>query len=77
MSEFIRVSEEGLGLEVPEGNYDTLVEIMGHLKAVKDRQATTDVMFEPLKETIELLSSYNQDMSEEVHQQVEVNQNRK
>ena len=45
---------------------------MGHLLAVKDRQATTDNMFEPLKETIELLQSYDQVMSDAVHQQLEV-----
>ena len=55
-----------------EGDYDGLVEIMGHLIAVKDRQATTDVMFEPLKQTIELLASYDQEMSDETHQQLEV-----
>ena len=61
-------------MEVPEGNYDALVDVMGHLKAVKERQATTDVMFDPLKETIELLASYSQEMSEEIHQQLEVSE---
>ena len=45
---------------------------MGHLMAVKDRQSATDNMFEPLKETIELLQSYDHAMSDEVHQQLEV-----
>jgi dynein heavy chain len=40
--------------------------------AVKDRQAATDNMFEPLKETIELLQSYDHVMSDAVHQQLEV-----
>ncbi len=55
-----------------EGDYDGLVEVMGHLIAIKDRQPTTDVMFEPLKQTIELLASYDQEMPDEVHQQLEV-----
>ena len=44
---------------------------MGHLVAVKDRQATTDDMFEPLKQTIELLKTYEQEMPEEVHMQLQ------
>ena len=55
-----------------EGDYDGLVGVMGHLMAVKDRQATTDTMFEPLKETLELLQSYDQVLPDEVHQQLEV-----
>ena len=46
--------------------------VMHHLLAVKDRQATTDAMFEPLKEMIELLKIYGQEMNDEVHQQLEV-----
>lgn len=59
-------------MEVEEGNYDGLVDVMYHLMAVKDRQASTDVMFEPLKETVELLSSYTQETPEDVLQQLEV-----
>jgi len=44
---------------------------MGHLIAVRDRQAATDEMFEPLKATIELLKTYSQEMSEDVHQQLQ------
>lgn len=66
------MASSGLNVEIQDGDYDGLVGVMGHLMAVKDRQATTDVMFEPLKETIELLHSYDQVMSDEVHQQLEV-----
>ena len=45
---------------------------MGHLLNVRDRAATTDEMFEPLKQTIDLLKSYDHEMSEEVHQQLQV-----
>ena len=45
---------------------------MGHLMAVKDRQTVTDEMFEPLKQTIELLKTYGQEMPEEVHTQLQV-----
>ena len=72
MKEFIKVTDEGLRIEVVDGDYNGLVECMGHLMAVKDRQATTDEMFEPLKQTIELLKTYNQEMPEEVHTQLQV-----
>ena len=54
-----------------EGDFDGLVKCMGHVIAVKDRQATTDEMFEPLKQTIELLHQYGQELSDEVHQQLQ------
>ena len=72
LEEFIKVAKSGLSVEIGEDDYDGLVGVMGHLMAVKDRQATTDNMFEPLKETIELLQSYDQVMSDAVHQQLEV-----
>lgn len=70
--EFIKIADVGLAQEVEEGDYDGLVAVMGHLMAVKDRQATTDEMFEPLKQTIELLKTYGQELPEEVHMQLQV-----
>ena len=72
LQEFIKVASSGLTTEVEEDDYDGLVGVMGHLLAVKDRQASTDTMFEPLKETLELLQSYDQVLPDEVHQQLEV-----
>lgn len=40
--------------------------------AVKERQQTTDNIFDPLKQTIELLKNYDQEMSDEVHQLLQV-----
>ena len=71
LSDFIKVADHGLTKPVEEGDYDGLVEVMGHLMAVKERQATTDEMFEPLKQTIELLKTYDQEMPEEVHMQLQ------
>lgn len=73
LSEFIHFADEGLTKPVEEGDYDGLVNIMGNLGAVRERLAATDEMFEPLKQTIELLKTYNQEMPEEVHSQLEVN----
>lgn len=49
-----------------------MVEVMGHLATLKERQSSTDDMFEPLKQTIELLKSYEQELPETVFKQLEV-----
>ena len=72
LAEFIKVTDVGLTKDVAEGDYNGLVDVMGHLMAVKDRTATTDEMFEPLKHTIELLRSYDQELSEETHSLLQV-----
>uniref|UniRef100_H2ZKA8 AAA+ ATPase domain-containing protein n=1 Tax=Ciona savignyi TaxID=51511 RepID=H2ZKA8_CIOSA len=71
LKEFIKVADLGLSKPIEEGDYDGLVECMGHLMAVRDRADATDVMFEPLKQTIELLKAYDQEMSEDVHLQLQ------
>lgn len=58
---------------VPEGNYEALVTVMGYLMNVKDRTVTTDDMFQPLTETIELLKFYDMDIPEEVNVLLQVN----
>lgn len=57
----------GLLQPVPEGDYDALIAVMGYLMNVKDRALTTDDMFQPLTETIELLKFYDMDIPEEVN----------
>uniref|UniRef100_A0A8C3LCE3 Dynein axonemal heavy chain 9 n=1 Tax=Chrysolophus pictus TaxID=9089 RepID=A0A8C3LCE3_CHRPC len=71
LEEFIKVTDEGLSKKVEKGDYNGLVEIMGHLMAIKERQSVTDAMFEPLKQTVELLKAYEQQLPEEVHKQLE------
>ncbi|XP_067164351.1 dynein axonemal heavy chain 17 [Apteryx mantelli] len=70
LENFMKEANAGLTKPLQEGDYDGLVEVMGHLMRVKDRQATTDSMFEPLKETIALLKTYGEEMPEEIHQQL-------
>ena len=72
LTEFIKTTSSGLSVEVTEGDYDGLVAVMHHLMAVKDRMPTTDNMFEPLKQSIELLKTFGEEMADEVHQQLEV-----
>lgn len=67
LSSFIRQADEGLQQAVNEGDYKALVNVMGYLLNVKERQANTDEMFGPLRDTIELLKFYDQDIPEEVN----------
>ncbi|NXL49102.1 DYH17 protein, partial [Podilymbus podiceps] len=72
LEDFIQEANTGLNKPLEEGDYDGLVEVMGHLMRVKERQAVTDSMFEPLKETVALLSTYGEEMPEEIHLQLQV-----
>ncbi|NXU59271.1 DYH17 protein, partial [Turnix velox] len=71
LENFIQEATTGLNKPLEEGDYDGLVEVMGHLMRVKERQVDTDGMFEPLKETVALLSTYGDEMPEEIHQQLQ------
>uniref|UniRef100_A0A4X2K3Y2 AAA+ ATPase domain-containing protein n=1 Tax=Vombatus ursinus TaxID=29139 RepID=A0A4X2K3Y2_VOMUR len=67
LEEFIKVTNAGFCRELKEGDYNGLVEIMGHLMAVRNRQGATDELFDPLKATITLLESYGQKMPDHVY----------
>ncbi|XP_044194722.1 dynein heavy chain 9, axonemal isoform X6 [Thunnus albacares] len=71
LEKFVSVAEAGLGQRVEEGDYGGLVAVMGHLLAVKERQNTTDAMFEPLQQTITLLKVYEQELPDVVYKQLE------
>lgn len=55
---------------MPEGDFGGLVDVMGYILAVKDRLTATDGMFDPIKQTIELLKAYNHEMPEKVYAQL-------
>ena len=65
LNDFIEKADEGLMVSVQEGDYDALINVMQILQTVKEKQATTDTMFEPLKEIIELLKGYGVVIPEE------------
>lgn len=73
---FMKVARTGLTKTLKEGDYDGLVEVMGHLMKVKERQVATDNMFEPLKQTIELLKIYGEEIPEETHLKQQVDSGR-
>ncbi|KAM9371463.1 dynein axonemal heavy chain 17 [Phaethornis superciliosus] len=70
LQDFIQEANASFSKPLEEGDCDGLVEVMGYLNQVKERQEMTDTMFEPLKETIALLSTYGEEMPEEIHQQL-------
>ncbi|XP_042314347.1 dynein axonemal heavy chain 11-like [Sceloporus undulatus] len=70
LARFIHETEQGLVKKVKEGDYALLVEIMGHLMAIRDRQSTGDI-FKPLKSTAELLQSYGQQLPEHIYIELE------
>uniref|UniRef100_A0A8C4HHK8 Dynein axonemal heavy chain 11 n=1 Tax=Dicentrarchus labrax TaxID=13489 RepID=A0A8C4HHK8_DICLA len=57
--------------KVSDGDYAGLVDIMGHLMAIRDRQISTEQHFKPLKSTAELLKTYGQQLPESVYTQLE------
>lgn len=67
LATFIRNADEGLLQTVKEGDYEGLVSIMAYLLHVKERTQTTDEMFEPMQEIIDLLKYYDTDIPEEVN----------
>ncbi|NWX62644.1 DYH17 protein, partial [Promerops cafer] len=71
LQDFIKESTAGLSKPLEEGDYEGLVAVMGHLARVRERQEVTDVMFEPLKETVALLRTYGDKMPEEIHLQLQ------
>ncbi|KAM3614782.1 uncharacterized protein V6R79_018954 [Siganus canaliculatus] len=71
LQKFVRAIFQGLGQPLATGNHCGLVEVMGHLLAVRDRQAATDKMFEPLKDTVVLLEQYGVTIPDQVYSQLE------
>ncbi|XP_051791984.1 LOW QUALITY PROTEIN: dynein axonemal heavy chain 11 [Erpetoichthys calabaricus] len=71
LEDFIKEADAVLLTPVKEGDYKALVKTMGYLLAVKDHQASTDDLFEPLKQTISLLQAYDQNMPDQVYMQME------
>lgn len=67
LADFIEEADKGLSKPLVEGDYDGLLEIMGYLMKVKERQIETDNLFEPLKDIIELVKVYDMDFPEETY----------
>jgi len=72
LAAFIKEVDAELAKPLEEGDYDALVNVIGILMRLKDRQTATDEMFEPLKQSIELLKIYNQELPDEVYTLLQV-----
>uniref|UniRef100_A0A665VXX9 Dynein axonemal heavy chain 11 n=1 Tax=Echeneis naucrates TaxID=173247 RepID=A0A665VXX9_ECHNA len=71
LSSFVQDTAHGLSNKVSDGDYAGLVDIMGHLMAIRDRQISNEQHFKPLKSTAELLKTYGQQLPESVYTQLE------
>ncbi|CAF0714705.1 unnamed protein product [Brachionus calyciflorus] len=71
LDEFIKEKDKNLAKEVKEGDYDNLVAMMGHLGAVREKTATYDNMFDPIKKKIELLKAYGQEAPDDVYEKLQ------
>lgn len=71
LENFIVEATAAMQVELTDDDYDGLLKVMGYLMKVKDRQDTTDLMFEPLKEIIDLLRNYGVEFPEEIHVQLQ------
>ncbi|KAF7658249.1 hypothetical protein LDENG_00015570 [Lucifuga dentata] len=71
LEEFVRTTVKGLDQPVSKGDHHGLVEVMSHLLAVRDRQTSTDRMFEPFRDIITLLERYEVSIPDQVHSQLE------
>ncbi|KAF7661524.1 hypothetical protein LDENG_00258930 [Lucifuga dentata] len=71
LSSFVEDTAHGLSNKVSDGDYAGLVDIMGHLMAIRDRRISNEHHFKPLKSTAELLTTYGQQLPESVYTQLE------
>ncbi|KAM6948829.1 LOW QUALITY PROTEIN: dynein axonemal heavy chain 11-like [Aplochiton taeniatus] len=71
LASFVQDTATGLSRRVTDGDYAGLVDIMGHLMAIRDRQISSEQHFKPLKSTGELLKTYGQQLPESVYTQLE------
>ncbi|KAI2655454.1 Dynein axonemal heavy chain 11 [Labeo rohita] len=71
LEEFMLRAESRLKEPVCGGDYQALVQVMGYLLAIRDRQTSTDQLFEPVIDVVNLLEQYGETLPECVHMQLE------
>lgn len=67
LDEFVRIKEDRLSKELKEGDFKHLVEMMGHLADVREKQFTYDNMFEPIKQKLTLIKSFGLEIPSDVY----------
>lgn len=73
LRDFTVETDNGLLKPLEEGNYVGLVNIMGHLFKIRERQEEYDSMFKPLAEILQLLKMYDVEMPKDVYILMQVN----
>ncbi|KAI7806173.1 dynein axonemal heavy chain 11 [Triplophysa rosa] len=71
LEDFILQAEWRLKEPVHGGDYQSLVQVMGYLLAIRNRQPRTDRLFEPISDVVDLLGQYGETLPERVHAQLE------
>lgn len=69
---FLQVAVKGLNSPAVKRDHQGFIDGMTQLFAVRDRQSTIDMMFEPLRRTILLLERYGVTIPELFYTQMEV-----
>lgn len=69
LEEFIDASTASLKQEATNEDSPTLLKILKTIGSIKDREQQIDTMFEPLKEIVDLLKSYDMSFDHEVNNQ--------
>ena len=64
LEDFIQKANEGLSIQLEEGDYDNLIKVMEFLQLVRDKQPQYDELFDPLKEVIAVINIYEVDIPE-------------
>lgn len=71
LEDFILQAEWRLKEPVRSGD-SSLVQVMGYLLDIRNRQAGTDRLFKPISDVVDLLEQYGEALPERVHSQLEV-----
>lgn len=71
LEQFIEYAVKELSVDLQEDDYDGLLKVMGVLNEVKLKvDAGTDLMFEPLRDIMDVLKEYGVEFPEETYEQV-------
>ena len=68
---FVAATDVELDTEVSDTDRSTMLAVMGYLRDVRVREAETDAMFDPLRQTVSLLSKHQVATPEEILRQLE------
>lgn len=64
MAEFVEEANIALKIELNKDDFDGLIQILSVLNTINEKQFIYDYMFEPLKEIVDLLKTYNYEFGE-------------